>query len=588
MEKKDLFLILILPILLFSAIYLAQNASITGLAVNPQNQPQDLGTYSVLPSFRAKANYSMKDFLEIRKSFDEILNCIQSGNDAQKCAEKRTNDKFEWGFDCDKGQEYALYDFSRFLEECIHSDDSNCICRKNLEIKPEEIKKHELFSTLDYFNTGSYKLSIVEEPQTNTINIFVDEPKTSEKLSYVIDSRGITGLIPRKYLIGYTANGFHSVNMFFTNNLEAPGPLKQLAIYKYKDTNNKILIDFVKEDNDKLVYPNGVKNKPAGIKDCRIPNRNIYKFCVTGKNSNVTYYDFIDDKIKERKATLKFASYIPNLPPPPVLKISASDRPVAQNSILLKWQKSSDAAKYRIYLSEDQNLLKANPIQPNGKIILNEIDSNDAMKLVFEEEVDTSLCNFDLTLNKCIFFNKKGDKLPFKDENFFYYYEKTGNFVYSLPVPSDEKTYFVTITPISKEGRENSNDQKLIMAAKSIDDLAPGKISDLKIENSGAKIKLSWIKPLNNLDGSLSNDISGFFAYYKKYFPTTILEAKVDSTYSKTYVSTLNAKCDNVKLTCEHLIDNPEKGPYNFAVVAIDTSSNEFLDNAVMVPFVVG
>ena len=308
MEKKDFILIGLLPILLVLIIFLLNSPQITGFAI-VQPTLQNIGTYSISPSFKARTGYSLNEYNEIINSFDEIKKCSMN-NDIKACTEKQTTDKFEWQIDCDKGQEYVLHDFSRFLEECINSVDSNCVCRKNLAIAGDEIKKHELFSTLENFKASTYKLNMMQNDDEGLVKISVVDPSTKKELNYEFESDAI-GWIPKNYLIGYTQTEFHSVNMFFKDDLKAPGPLMQLTIYKYADVNGKTNVDFVKEEGDKFIYPNSAKNKPADIKDCRIEDKRMFKFCVISKKSNYSAYDFLDNKIKDRNAVLKFAAYIP-------------------------------------------------------------------------------------------------------------------------------------------------------------------------------------------------------------------------------------------------------------------------------------
>ena len=68
-------------------------------------------------------------------------------------------------------------------------------------------------------------------------------------------------------------------------------------------------------------------------------------------------YDKLDGQIKERNPVIKFASYVPDLPPKPLKNLEVFDRPKASKSILLKWDKSDekDISKFRIYYA-DSNL----------------------------------------------------------------------------------------------------------------------------------------------------------------------------------------------------------------------------------------
>ena len=314
MEAKDFFLLMLIPLLLIGLVVYTDNNKITGAVIAENKDSNIAGTYSVNPSFKAKIDYDFDDYSKIKNSLGVISSCAQ-GKDVQSCLNDMNNGNFIWELGCDKGAEKVLYDFAEFFQDCVDSADINCLCRKNMDIKKEDIK--------DYLPpTNKYSFDLTEEPSLKKISIEI--PNLG--LVYTINTNGLLGWIPKRYSLGYDKNfDILNFNLFFINEiLNSPiektpysfGPTQQIIIYKNQLKNS---IDFVKQENDNLKDPKDqiiadANNKPVEVSklsNCNIKPKNMYRFCVTKKDFSITAYDKADGQVKQRSVTIKFAAYIP-------------------------------------------------------------------------------------------------------------------------------------------------------------------------------------------------------------------------------------------------------------------------------------
>jgi len=320
METKDFILLMMIPLILVSlVVYTDKSPAITG-AVVKQEENNIIGTYSIMPSFRAKIDYDLQDYDKIKKQLDAIIECKQNDGDVESCMQQvqNANNDFQWALNCDKGAEKVLYDFAEFFQDCIDSEDNNCLCRKNLETSKEDIVKYELPKS------PQYDLELIEK-STNKIQVIYKEPKID--LSHEINTHNIPIWFPNRYITTYSKNELLTLELTFQDRLDlnikygyAFPKQREIIIYKNDNNPNKIKsIDFVKQEGSVLLYPNGKmingeNSNPINaneVPNCSINPKNIYRFCVTKKYHKLIVYDSIDWQVKERNATIKFAAYIP-------------------------------------------------------------------------------------------------------------------------------------------------------------------------------------------------------------------------------------------------------------------------------------
>lgn len=316
MEPKDFVLLMLIPIILVGLVVYIDKGTITGAVTHEQKKETNIvGTYSIMPSFKAKIDYDLNDYVKIKDSFNAISICAQSIN-IEQCVANANNNEFTWELGCDKGAEKVLYDFAEFFQDCIDSEDNNCLCRKNLGLPIEKVQEYGLL------NTG-YALALEEEPSAKKLKISVSE------LSQTIGFKENLGWVPKTYALSYDGLGLPGLTMVFVNVLkdnkpfelkyEAFGrPLKELILYR--STKNSVnLIDFVRQENDNLKYPNDQFALDANIQpidinkipNCKIKPKNMYRFCVTKRDYGIFAYDSLDGQVKQRPLTIKFAASVP-------------------------------------------------------------------------------------------------------------------------------------------------------------------------------------------------------------------------------------------------------------------------------------
>ena len=320
METKDFVLLMLIPIILVGIVIYTDKGATTGLVTHEQKKETNIiGTYSINPSFKAKIDYDLEDYAKIKRSLDFISACAQS-SDIGQCTASANSNEFAWQLGCDKGAEKVLYDFAEFFQDCIDSEDNNCLCRKSLGMTIDKAEEYGLL------NKGH--ALVINEDTTYFKKLEITVLDKTE-LSQNIDTKGFRGWIPIRYILNYDKLGLPSLTMVFVNVLkdnipfelkyEAFGrPLKELILYR-NTKNNVNLIDFVRQENDNLKYPNDQfalesNNQPIDINkmpNCKIKPKNIHRFCVTKNDYKVIAYDKSDNQVKERPLAIKFAAHIP-------------------------------------------------------------------------------------------------------------------------------------------------------------------------------------------------------------------------------------------------------------------------------------
>lgn len=521
METKHLFLLMIVPVILVGLVlYAGSGAKITGFAVKESKESNILGTYSINPSFKTKIDYSLDDYAKIKEKLGFIIKCSQEGKDIETCiGEVNKDSSFTWQLNCDKGAEKVLYDFAEFVQNCIDSDDNNCLCTKGLE--NEKVQESML--------AGKYNIEISEyasQKQLIISTVKVNEKEYSD-LSQAINTKDVSVRFPKQYILAYTNDKLFGLNLIFTEisgEIRSLGPLNEIVLYKNSNNPDKIkAIDFVRQENDNLIYstPGKIIQKSIDLHPCQLKPKNIYKFCVTQNNYKVVAFDRLDGQIKERNPVIKFASHVPDLPPAPLKNLEAIDRPKAEKSVLLKWDKSDekDIAKFRIYYSDSSLKAFEKPIddvRKNPNAIAKEID---AKAIEINAPFNLAECEFDFSNKKCLF--------PAEIENNKLYYSSFFNaYVYSLNVPEDRKSYDFSVTAVDRNNNEidNIKSKMPLQSIQSIDDLSPSSENNVvlrlqQIYDDGSK-KVTFNfgeEPLKNIDGTPLANFNNYKVYYLKY-----------------------------------------------------------------------
>ena len=322
METKDLALLMGIAIISLSILHIYKNPSITGAVTAKQEENNIIGAYSIIPSFKANINYDLNDYASIKASLNFIIKCSENNGDVEACTKQaEANDhRFEWSLNCDKGAEKVLYDFAEFYQDCFDSEDSNCLCRKDMKFSDEDLKKYDL-------SNKQFRMDLVQNADYKEIKIKMIEPNTDLTYDIKIKSKSRSTWYPNTFVLAYVKN---KIELIFRNTEDSlmkqdkytyalPPENKELILYKNK-INDIDSVDFVKREGNNLLYPNdnvitGSENKPININNiplCNIKPKNIYRFCVTKKDSRLMAYDKSDNQIKERDVTIKLSAYIPN------------------------------------------------------------------------------------------------------------------------------------------------------------------------------------------------------------------------------------------------------------------------------------
>lgn len=617
MEAKELALLMLIPLILIGIVlYTDKNPIITGAAVAQQKDEQSktLGTYTINPSFKVKIDYDLSDYNTIKESLDNILKCAERGKDIESCVnDVNSNEQtFSWSLGCDKDAEKVLYDFAEFLQDCIDSDDNNCLCNKKFELPIDKIKEFEI--------SGNYGIEISEDSSAMKLKLALFSPKTD--LTYDVGTNGVSGIIPKKYFFSYSGN-IPVINLIFTDisGIQSSlGPLNEVAIYKNDNNKNKIKsIDFVKQERDALIYPEPeaeseystsvpitkLIKKPSDLHPCYIKPKNTHKFCVTKKNYKILAYDKLDGYVKERPLTIKFASYVPDLPPAPLENIEIYDRPKAEKSVLVKWDKSdaNDVAKYRIYYADSSlNLLEKTPtenLKKNPNVFIKELDTSKIITEELDNAFTSTDCEFDYPNKKCMFSVSTGVKIPIENDR-IYYFKDLDSYIYNFILPEDNKKYDFAITAVDKNNNEIDNinpKQKLpvINSVKSIDDLPPDSSSlvILRLQQfyDPQSNKVSFIfleKPAKNIDGTELNDLGDYGVYYMKYALLTLedkakavnllMDAKIsnkDEAGKPKLITRVKHSQTGSSFPVDISSTNPQKeNVYFFFIIATDNAGN--------------
>lgn len=587
MEPKDLILLMLIPILLISiVVYTDRTPAITAAVTAQQKQSDVIGTYSIMPSFRAKINYDLNDYTIIKKSLDFISKCSESGGEIESCVKQAesVDGRFEWALGCDKGAEKVLYDFAEFYQDCFDSDDSNCLCRKNFDIPKEEIEKYRLYTSGK--KVASYYLELNQDIPSQKIEIKLTDPA---KLAYSIKLNGRSVWYPKNYVVAYTKDRLYGLNTLFIDELSGTpfgfGPVKDIIIYKH-EINGINAADFIKEVNSQFFYPNDVKIESDNLHDCELNPKNTAKFCVTKKGSKVMAYDKSDEQIKERDVTIKFASYVPNPPPPPLKNAEVYDKPKAEKSVLIKFGKSidKDIAKYRVYYTEKQDAIGKTSTKDLRKNGVNAIELNPKISDAIDFD-NAAECEFDYGNKKCYFSTIGGGKAPVENSKLYYSIAEGGTYIYGLNI-EDGKEYDFAVSAVDKSNNEIGNigiKQKLpiIKSAKSVDDLAPdsgGIDASPNYDASSKEFTFNIRKyPAKNIDGSELKDFKNFKVYYKKYQDMNEYNAgksRINSLLLKD-LKTANILGQTDSYIKASLAEDAQAGNiFHFVAIAVDKSEN--------------
>lgn len=584
METKDLVLLMLIPIILISLVIYTNSPAITGailyqpgLKTTEQEESNIIGTYSIMPSFKAKINYDLQnEYGQIKQKLDNIIKECINNPDIGQCLDDKAKD---WRCVELKDEATAiLYDFVDKFNECLSLKEDGVVCKFSLddrELINRPIKSFDIVLTNE---NQRIKADLVENAQ-----ILKTEYIDQEGLFYIDD-------YDTKDVI---SNSVEQIK--FRIDFEVKKPIVKQAVARYTSNNielSKMFILYKVNDGIKFIDATQEGNFRTGIpanKIIDLPKIKGIKFCAK-TSQQFPIYDSSDNTVKLRDVVYKFAVTYPkqSVPPKPIENLEVLDALKAENSVILTWDKSNEPIKsFSIYYStKDFVGTKVEGIKKDSSINKKSVQNSP----IEVKDIDLQKCDFSPIGEPCKYaiYNKKlePDKL--------YYWSSKNKYIYLINDVKDNIEYNFAVTAVNEEGIELNNDKSIkdniyvltldknYKKFTSKDDLAPDKVMSLTQNTEIGKIKLTWIRPLKNIDGSASVDVNSFNIYYKKTQPSLIPAERIDNTYTKNPVKASEANCDVlVKTTaCEYSLGSEKNQLYSIAVTAVDKNSNEFTDNA--------
>lgn len=581
MERKDLILLLIIPILLIGVLIYAGNAAITGHATARDEESNYIGAYYIMPSFKARIDYSLGDYKDINLKLKTTIEECKKRKDIDVCIRDKT-DKLGWS--CETSDEIVLYDFIDKIKDCRSLKEDKAVCKFSLDETKSinEVKNERNFEIkLTDWYPPRIKAELIEDKKvlkTEFVELeglyiagFNDRDTDKEKLEKLSQ---ITIKINYK-------DGKPTVQEAYASSDKSPKIDVSKIFLFYKTSDIVKFIDLAEEKSFLAPDP----DKKIGLPELiELPKVRGLKFCVkSGKYFNI--YDADENNLKQKEIVYKFAITFPKSPPKQS-SFEVLDTKNAENSVVLQWPKNteSDIKSYAVYYSQKDflNTKVEDMAKDKGFKKLN-VATDNSIKI---DKIDLSSCNFEPVGDPCKYsaYNKalEPNKL---------YFVSDSAFIYLINNVEDNVGYNFAVAAVNDDGDTIDNDKSLegntnifelnknYKKSASVDDLAPDKISNLKYKIESGKVKLSWGNPLKNLDGSKAIDVKGFNVYYDSIAILNFDEPKLK-------VTTTDAKCDGNDINCEYTLEL-RKGTYNLAVIAFDENSNQFSKDADIIPVAV-
>jgi len=581
METKDLVLLMGIPVLFISILIYTNNSQITGAVTAKETENNVIGTYSIMPSFKAKIDYNLDEYLQIKNKLKtEIIDECKTRKDIEECTKIKTE---AIGWNCAQGDDAVLFDFLDKLKDCNNLAEDRVVCRFSMEEneKINEMKNERIFEikVTSWYNKRS-KAELIENK-----NILKTEFVDLDGLYYTgFNNRGET----KERVDSIIIKILYKDGKPIVQEAYAVGKQPKIDLSKtflmYKSFANVKFIDLSEQNNFLAPDP----EKKLGLAEIiDLPRVKGMKFCVkseSGKQFNI--YDKTDNSIKQKDIVYKFAITFTKSAPKPINDFEVLDAIKAENSVILTWSKGNerDIKSYAIYYSIRQDFIgdKIDKVKKDDNIKKILVSNANPIEI---DSINLKECRFDPLSEPCKFgiYNKRLEK------NKLYYWIEKNKFIYLLDA-EDGVEHSFAITAINDLGDEIDNDilikyntyiltlGKNYVKSVPVDDLAPAKVENLKHDIIDGKIGLSWNKPAKNLDGSANKDVVAFNIYYKK--STVAMAPQLQTGYQIKKITTKDARCDILGF-CQYNIENIEnleKGQnYNIAVTALDENSNEFI-----------
>ncbi len=526
-----------------------------------------IGEYSIKPSFKAKIDYNIDEEYSSLKTQLMAITKECKPKDMEKCLKEKSRE-LEW--ECAESDKDILYDFIYKLNDCFNSNTDDTLCTFSLDKRDylNNIKSERNFEIKFSNSLGRVKADMFEERKliaTAYINI--------GKLAYT-DSRESEGTDADSITIKIKySDGNAAIEEAYASTKESANLALSGNFYIYKKNG---VISFIDRSIEGLF-------RPEVVNSIEIPLTKGVNFCAkTGKQ--LYAYDSSDNTVKLREIIYNFAVAFPKPPPPPIQKLEVFDALKAENSAILVWENIEDeAGSYAIYYSDkDFADIKMEEISKDTDIKKINVDIKNEIEI---EDIDLKNCAIDEIGSPC----KYGiyDK-PLQPNKLYYHKSKNKHFFVIANILDGKEHNFAVVAANNAGQLDNDKSiegniyvltlDKNYFRFAPVDDLAPGKVTELGIANNLGKLYLNWNKPLVNIDGSSATDVAGFDIYYIK--STSDLLPQLEPGHKVKRITTADANCGSVvALACEYDISNLnlEKSlNYNVAAVALDENNNDY------------
>jgi len=322
-----------------------------------------------------------------------------------------------------------------------------------------------------------------------------------------------------------------------------------------------------------------------------------FKICAT--DSRFFVYEDSLKKTKELPIGIRFALNIPDVTPPdPIERLDVKDKDIAEDKIILRWDKSDeeDISHYYVYYKEFEGVDEVvekeefiadikkgmNRIRIEGR---DESSWEEVVGLELDqvEEGKTASYNTDngyIELETNVIYDVGDDlvyvldaKLREEDDN----KEEPGRYAYDNLL--DGKSYFVAIIPVDIYGNENRDVDKVELIEVK-DDLGPDviQINNPSYSDMGLiggvpmkKISLSWNEPTKNSDGSDIDDLKEYGIYKKEGMCVTIqneIKGDIGALEEVKRTNDVGASVGNLELDFSKC--------YYFSIIGYDEEGNYY------------
>lgn len=490
MQTKGIVFIMIVPIFFIAmAAYIEKNPLITGAVTAQQDAGAEMsGIYSVMPSFKAKVEYSPSDYAELKNNLVKIIDECKMSDEIESCLKEKSG---QLGWECPDNEVSVLYDFVEKFNECLNLKDDNVVCRFSFDEKPWDNK---IFNIKLNVENQKIKVSLISDT-----NILDTSYISQENIVYT-SSKNAGGDGTKSSAVNIVirySKGKPEVLLASANEGESTSIIELSKMFLLYKSNGNVKFVELGEEN---LFRNPITNKIIDL-----PKIKGVKFCAKGRK-----------KIDNSDLIYKFAVTFPNPAEPPAIKsLTAADKEKAESSIVLKWGKAklddgsdvADIDHYNIYCSKSSLEDKASKSISTGNL-----------KPTVGIRSDTNYEEWITELKKC-----------------------------GTDLIEDDVDYYFAVTAVSRAKKEGKVSIQAI--AKSIDDLAPGAMDIVLLNSNGAREQKSYHAcielPKTNDQGTPGLIWAGFFIPQKNEDGVTELR-KADELKYYLHFSKQDAPGDNL------------------------------------------